>query len=220
MRTSNPTLNDKAFSLRASTGEDVMTINGTVTKSFILIGIVIFSASIAWSQYINGGPAMLIMVAGAILGFILALITAFKHTWAPYTAPLYAFCEGLFLGGISAMFETMYSGIVLQAVMLTVGTFVALLFAYRSGLIKATENFKLGVVAATGAIGLFYLASMIMSMFGISMPLLHDNGWMGIGLSLVIVVVAALNLVLDFDFIEKGLKINHLSIWNGMQLLV
>lgn len=204
MRTSNPALSDKAFSLRAAAGEDVMTIKGTVNKSFILIGIIVFSAAITWSQYANGGPAMVLTIAGAILGLILGIVTAFKHTWAPYTAPIYAFCEGLFLGGISAMFESMYSGIVLQAVMLTIGTFVALLAAYRSGLIKATENFKLGVVAATGAIGLFYLASMVMSMFGIQMPLLHDNGLFGIGLSLVIVVIAALNLVLDFDFIEKG----------------
>jgi uncharacterized YccA/Bax inhibitor family protein len=204
MRTSNPTLNDKAFSLRAAAGDGVMTIQGTVNKSFILIGIIIFSAAITWSQYVNGGPAIVLMVVGAILGLILGLVTAFKQRWAPYTAPIYAFCEGLFLGGLSAMFESMYNGIVLQAVMLTVGTFIALLSAYRSGLIKATENFKLGIVAATGAIGLFYLASMVMSMFGVQMPLLHDNGWMGIGLSVVIVVVAALNLVLDFDFIEKG----------------
>lgn len=204
MRTSNPALNDNAFSLRASAGEGVMTIQGTVNKSFILIGLIIFSAAISWSQYVNGGPAMLLMIGGAIAGLILGLITAFKQTWSPYTAPLYALCEGLFLGGLSALFETMYNGIVLQAIMLTVGTFIALLSAYRSGLIKATENFKLGVVAATGAIGLFYLVSMGLSFFHIQMPLLHDNGWMGIGLSLVIVVVAALNLVLDFDFIEKG----------------
>ncbi len=204
MRTSNPALNDNAFSLRAAVGEGVMTIQGTVNKSFILIGLIIFSATISWSQYVNGGPAMLLMIGGAIAGLILGLITAFKQKWSPYTAPLYAFCEGLFLGGLSAMFETMYNGIVLQAIMLTVGTFIALLSAYRSGLIKATENFKLGVVAATGAIGLFYLVSIGLSFFNIQMPLLHDNGWMGIGLSLVIVVVAALNLVLDFDFIEKG----------------
>jgi uncharacterized YccA/Bax inhibitor family protein len=204
MRTSNPALNDNAFSLRAAAGEGVMTIQGTVNKSFILIGLIIFSASISWSQASTGGPVLWIMIGGAIAGLILALITAFKQTWSPYTAPLYAFCEGLFLGGLSAMFEAMYNGIVLQAVMLTAGTFIALLMAYRSGLIKATENFKLGVVAATGAIGLFYLVSMGLSFFNIPMPLLHDNGWLGIGLSLVIVVVAALNLVLDFDFIEKG----------------
>lgn len=204
MRTSNPALNDNAFSLRAAAGEGEMTIQGTVNKSFILIGLIIFAAAITWAQFLNGGPAMILTIGGAVVGLILGLITAFKATWAPYTAPFYAFCEGLFLGGISAICESMFSGIVIQAVMLTIGVFIALLMAYRSGLIRATENFKLGVVAATGAIGLFYLVSMGLSFFGIQMPLLHDNGWMGIGLSLVIVVIAALNLVLDFDFIEKG----------------
>lgn len=205
MRTSNPALNEKAFSLRVAQGEESMSIQGTVNKSFILIALVIFAATLSWSEVASGSSiAMVLMIGGAIGGFILGLITVFKQTWAPVTAPIYAFMEGLFLGGISAFFEGMYNGIVLQAIMLTVGTFVALLVAYRSGLIKATENFKLGVVAATGAIGLFYLVSMVLSLFHIPVPLLHSNGWLGIGLSLVIVVVAALNLVLDFDFIEKG----------------
>jgi uncharacterized YccA/Bax inhibitor family protein len=146
------------------------------------------------------------VAVGGIGGFILALITIFKKTWSPVTAPIYAGLEGLFLGGISAMFEVRFPGIVMNAVMLTFGTLLALLAAYRSGLIKATENFKLGVVAATGAIFLVYMASWIAGFFGKSFGFLHDSSWLSIGISAFVVVIAALNLVLDFDFIEKGVE--------------
>ncbi len=205
MRTANPALGDKTFNLRAAQGEESMTVQGTVNKSAILIGIIIFAGAISWTQIMSGNSASMIFLWGGVIGgLIMALITIFKKEWAPITAPIYAAFEGLALGGISAMAEMMFSGIVLQAVMLTVGTFITLLAAYRSGLIKATENFKLGVVAATGAVGLIYLVSFGMRMFGIEMPYLHSNGIIGIGISLVIVVIAALNLVLDFDFIENG----------------
>ena len=205
MRTANPALGDKTFSLRAAYGEESMTIQGTVNKSAILIGIIIFAGAISWSQFMSGnGIAMILLWGGFIGGLIAAIVTIFKKEWAPYTAPVYAAFEGLALGGISALAEIAFSGIVLQAVMLTVGTFIVLLAAYRSGLIRATENFKLGVVAATGAVGLVYLISFGMRMFGMEMPYLHSNGLIGIGISLVIVVIAALNLVLDFDFIEQG----------------
>ncbi|HEX9723391.1 MAG TPA: Bax inhibitor-1/YccA family protein, partial [Vicinamibacteria bacterium] len=125
-------------------------------------------------------------------------------TWSPVTVPIYALLEGLFLGAISSMFEQMYPGIVIQAVGLTFGTLFALLFAYKSGLIKATENFKLGVVAATGAVALIYMASIVLSFFGTSIPYIHESGTIGILFSLAVVVIAALNLVLDFDFIETG----------------
>ena len=146
------------------------------------------------------------MWGGAIGGFVIAMVTVFKKEWSPVTAPLYALVEGFFLGAISAMFNHMYEGIVMQAVLLTFGTLFALLFAYRSGLIKATENFKLGVVAATGGIALVYLASIVLRMFGINMPFIHDSGLIGIGFSLFVIVIAALNLVLDFDFIETGVE--------------
>jgi uncharacterized YccA/Bax inhibitor family protein len=144
------------------------------------------------------------MIGGGIGGFIVAIITIFKKTWAPFTTPIYAILEGLLLGGLSAFIESMYPGIVLQAVALTFGTLFSLLFAYKSGLIRATENFKLGVVAATGGIALIYLVSFILGMFGTSIPFIHENGLMGIGFSAFVVVIAALNLVLDFDFIETG----------------
>jgi len=148
-----------------------------------------------------------LMYGGAIGGFVLALICIFKKTSAPIVAPLYALAEGLFLGAVSAFFEIRFPGIVMQAVGLTFGTLFALLMAYRSGLIKATENFKLGIVAATGAIALLYLVNMGMRLFGFEgMGFIHEGGTVGIIFSLVVVTIAALNLVLDFDFIENGVE--------------
>jgi uncharacterized YccA/Bax inhibitor family protein len=156
---------------------------------------------------VDENPAMMVfMITGAIGGLITALITVFKKTWAPYTAPVYALLQGLFLGGISALFNQRFPGIVIQAVALTFGTLFGLLFAYKSGLIKVTENFKLGVMAATGGIAIAYFLSFILGMFGVNIGFMHSNGPVGIIISLVIVVVAALNLVLDFDFIESGAK--------------
>jgi len=141
---------------------------------------------------------------GAIGGLILAIATIMKKQWAPITAPIYAGLEGLFIGGISAFFELNYPGIVMQAIMLTFGTLAALLVVYKSGLISVTQNFRMGVAAATGGIFLIYMASFIMSFFGAGIPLIHSSGMFGIGFSLVVIVIAALNLVLDFDFIERG----------------
>ena len=134
------------------------------------------------------------------------MITAFKKTWSPVTAPIYALLEGLFLGALSSMMEQRFPGIVIQAVGLTFGTLFALLFAYKSGLIRATENFKLGIVAATGGIMLVYMATIVLGFFGIGIPYIHGSGTVGILFSLFVVVIAALNLVLDFDFIETGAK--------------
>jgi len=131
-------------------------------------------------------------------------VTIFKPAWAPVTSPIYAALEGLALGALSAIFEARYPGIVIQAVGLTFGTLVALLVVYRSGLIPVTENFKLGVVAATGGIAFVYLIGFVMSFFGASIPLIHGSSAIGIAFSLLVVGVAALNLVLDFDFIEQG----------------
>jgi uncharacterized YccA/Bax inhibitor family protein len=189
-----------------------MTLTGTVNKTGLLLLLCVITATFAWSQIqftadgaVGAGPYVW---GGAIGGLVLALATTFKPTWAPVTAPLYALVEGFFLGAISAMYNHLYEGIVLQAVMLTFGTMFALLFAYRSGLIRATENFKLGVVAATGGIALLYLVTMGLGMFGIRIPYIHESGLIGIGFSLFVVVIAALNLVLDFDFIESGVEQN------------
>jgi uncharacterized YccA/Bax inhibitor family protein len=145
-----------------------------------------------------------LLLVGAVGGLIVALVTVFKPTWAPVSAPIYALLEGLVIGGVSAVAEARFPGIVIQAVGLTFGTCLALLLAYKSRLIRATENFKLGVVAATGGIFLFYVITMILGFFGVRIPLIYQSGPVGIIFSLVVVVIAALNLVLDFDFIEQG----------------
>jgi uncharacterized YccA/Bax inhibitor family protein len=210
MRTSNPALNSKIFDRfgsRAAISDDVMTVNGTVNKTAILLIIAMATAFYVWRMFfISRNPAAVTpwMLGGAIGGLIVAIVTAFKKEWAPATSPLYAALEGLFLGGISAFYEARYPGIVIQAVALTFGTAFALLMAYKSRLIRATENFKLGVFAATGGIFLLYLISIVLGFFGIRIGFIHDSGPLGIGFSLVVVVIAALNLVLDFDFIEKG----------------
>lgn len=215
MRSGNPALKESTFldlgsGTVVSRAGDVMTLNGTVNKTGILLLLTVMTAAFAWNaSFVNGEPtamAPIYMWGGLIGGFILAMVTVFKKTWAPVTAPMYALVEGFFLGAISAMFNHFYEGIVMQAVLLTFGTLFALLFAYRSGLIKATENFKLGVVAATGGIMLVYLASIVLNMFGSGIPLIHESGIVGIGFSLFVVVIAALNLVLDFDFIETGVE--------------
>jgi uncharacterized YccA/Bax inhibitor family protein len=169
--------------------------------------LVLVGAMYSWAQFSgpDSAPAMMpLVLGGAIGGLVLALVTAFKKTWAPFTAPLYAVVEGVFIGALSAIFEARYPGIVIQAVGLTFGTMAAMLLAYRSGLIRATEKFKLGVVAATGGILLLYLAQFVMGFFGHSMGFISGNGFMAIGFSAFVVVIAALNLVLDFDLIESG----------------
>jgi uncharacterized YccA/Bax inhibitor family protein len=212
MRTANPALNDKTFSQFgagfAHEASDVMTLQGTVFKTGFLLAILTAAGAITWKMtYQNPAGAYPWLIGGLIGGLIFGLITAFKPTASPYTAPVYAACEGLFLGAISALFEQMYPGIVVQAVGLTFGTLAALLIAYTSRLIKPTENFKLGIAAATGAIFLVYMVSMVMNMFGSTgIGFIHDSGPIGIGFSVVVVVIAALNLVLDFDFIETGVE--------------
>jgi uncharacterized YccA/Bax inhibitor family protein len=208
MRTSNPALTDNTFSDfgGAFARSDAMTIEGTVTKTGVLLACAILTAAWSWSRVAAGGAEMGGYVAlGGIGGFIAALATIFKPNWASLTAPIYALFEGLFLGGISAMFEARYPGIAVQAISLTFGTLLCLLLAYRSGLIRATEKFRLGVVAATGAICVVYLLTMVLSLFHVhAFSSIYGNGMIGIGFSLVVVVIAALNLVLDFDFIERG----------------
>ena len=218
MRSGNPALKDNTF-LDLGSGTLVrndggaMTLNGAVNKTAILLVLTLAGALFTWAQFSaamaagNPGAVMPYVWVGAIGGFVVALVTIFKKTWSPYTAPVYAVLEGLFLGAVSAMFELRFPGIVMQAVGLTFGTLAALLLAYRSGLIKATENFKLGVVAATGGIALLYLVQLGLGLFGFKgMSFIHDSSLIGIAFSGFVVVIAALNLVLDFDFIEQGVE--------------
>jgi uncharacterized YccA/Bax inhibitor family protein len=216
IRSGNPALKESTF-LDLGSGALVrndgraMTLNGTVNKTGLLLLLCVLSAAFAWNNSLNpdgtfAAGAGLYLWGGAIGGLVLALITVFKKSWSPVTAPAYALVEGLFLGVISARFNYLYEGIVMQAVLLTFGIMFALLMAYRSGLIRATQNFKLGVAAATGGIFLVYLASWVLGMFGVGIPLIHESGLIGIGFSLFVVVIASLNLVMDFDFIEAGVE--------------
>jgi uncharacterized YccA/Bax inhibitor family protein len=208
IKTSNPALTAKTFvDVRRDPNAPAMTLEGTVNKAAFLLFLVVVPAAWVWSQVrVAADPAVAgpWIALGAIGGLIAALVTIFKKEWSPVTAPVYAALEGLALGGLSAWLEFRYRGIVVQAVGLTFATFAAMFLAYRSGLIKATEKFKLGVVAATGAIALFYLVGFILSFFGVALPLLSGTSTASIVVSGVIVVVAALNLILDFDFIETG----------------
>ncbi|MCH1547781.1 MAG: Bax inhibitor-1/YccA family protein [Flavobacteriaceae bacterium] len=205
-RSGNPALNSNAFAnetnkRRGAELVDVMTIKGTVDKTAIGLFLLIFSAYYTFSAEMS-----YMIPVGIFGGLIIAIITIFKKEWSPITVPIYAILEGLALGSISFYFDEKYNGIVIQAIGLTLCILASLLIAYRSGIIKATENFKLGIFAATGGIFLIYLVSFIMSFFGTSFSVLSPNNssLMSIGISLFIVVIASLNLVIDFDFIEEG----------------
>jgi len=211
MKTGNPVLNEKVFLDAARTGpaQEPMTLSGTVSKSFTLLTLLMMSASWIWYLGSTGGSpgAMMAWAAGgSIAGFIVALVTIFKKEWSAFTSPLYAILEGFCLGAISLVTQAQYPGIVMQAVGLTFATLFAMLLAYTTGLIKPTENFKLGVVAATGGIALYYVAAMILGCFSVHVPLIYDSGPWGIAFSAFVIVIAALNLVLDFDFIESGVR--------------
>jgi uncharacterized YccA/Bax inhibitor family protein len=202
-RSANPALRSKSFEqvFGTATGSDVMTLDGTVNKTGLLLLILITGATLTWSNpQASGGWMML----GAIGGFITAMVTVFKMDMSRYTAPLYALFEGLFIGGISALFEMQYPGIVTQAVLLTFGTAAAMLFVYKSGWIKVTQKFRIGVMAATGGIFIAYFLSFIMGFFGVHMNFIFGGGMFGIIFNLVVIGVAAMNLILDFDFIEKA----------------
>ena len=207
-RSGNPALSDATFRKEGAAVGKVMTLQGTVNKTGILLALLVICAFYTWNIFFQtGNPAAVMPLAlgGAIGGLIFALITIFKKTWAGITAPIYAGLEGLFLGGISAIFEAQYPGIVIQATGLTLGTLASLLLLYKMGIIKPTENFRLMIVSATMGIGILYLISFVMNMFGSTgIGFIHSNGLFGIGFSLFVVAIAALNLVLDFDFIEQG----------------
>lgn len=222
MRSGNPALSDTTFNGLTVLGSEArMTVAGTVNRTAILLALLLVAATFTWSRVGVAPPSSVEMGAemapasdlSAVMpllwfvvigGFVVSLVTIFAKKWSPWTAPVYAVLEGLALGGLSAIFELRFPGIVLPAVGLTFATLAALLLAYRSGLVRATENFKLGVVAATGGIALLYLVNLGMGFFGHSIGLIHEGGWAGILFSLFVVAVAALNLVLDFDFIEQG----------------
>jgi uncharacterized YccA/Bax inhibitor family protein len=231
MRTSNPALSGDTFqNAGVSTLGEGMTISGAVNKTGILLLLCVASAAWTWNRFFGapsieqGMAAMGPLVAiGGIGGFIVAMVTIFKKEWAGITAPIYALLEGLLLGGISAMFETRFHGIAIQAVALTFGTLVVMLIAYRSGLIKVTDKLRLGIVAATGGIAVFYLIQFVLGFFGFRFNAVNGSGPIGIVFSLVVVGVAALNLVLDFDLIENGARWNapkYMEWYSGFALMI
>jgi uncharacterized YccA/Bax inhibitor family protein len=216
IKTSNPALGQNTFSdfQRSQYGGSLvdavarMTLNGTINKTGILLLCAMATAAWTWSSFMQtrdfsfAGPAIII---GAFGGLIVAFVTAFKKEWSPVTAPIYALLEGLVLGGLSAMFELRYPGIAMEAVGLTFATLFVMLMLYKSGIIKVTQKFRIGVVAATGGIFFFYMAQMLLGFFHISFfGSVYGSGIVGIGFSLIVVTIAALNLVLDFDFVEQG----------------
>jgi len=215
-KTSNPALSDKTFQTLSGTQyggiideSTQMTLNGTVNKTGILLVCAILTAAWTWHGFLQTrdfADVALPMFAGVFGGFIVAMVTIFKKEWSPVTAPIYALLEGLFLGGFSAYLDLRYPGIAMQAVGLTFGTLFVMLMAYRSGLIPVTAKLRMGIIAATGGIALFYLLEIVLSFFGIQFVSINGGGFIGIAFSLFVVAIAALNLVLDFDFIERGVQ--------------
>jgi uncharacterized YccA/Bax inhibitor family protein len=208
-RSGNPTLSDRVFDAeilasRSAAPDYVMTVQGAVTKTLFVLAIAAVCAGYVWKGFFANEDVFPYMIAGGIGGSLLGFVTAFWRRAAPFTTPVYAALEGLFLGGLSAQFEQRYPGLVIQAVGITFGTLAALLLAYKVGLIRATERFRTGIFAATGAIALVYLVDMVLWFFGTRVPFIHDSGPLGIAISVAIAAIAALNLVLDFDFIERG----------------
>lgn len=213
MATSNPAFSQDMFAgydqVYGQPRSMVTTVQGTMSKTFLLLAIL--SGTGLWAYHSMGAGRLAAPVVGvsAIAGFILAMITIFKPTISPWTAPVYAAMEGVFLGALSQIVQMRFPqapGIALQAVSLTVGTLLVMLFLYASGIVKVTERLKAGIMMATGAVCLFYVISMLLGFFGVSVPLIFSATPAGIGFSLFVVGLAAFNLLLDFDFIEEAAR--------------
>jgi uncharacterized YccA/Bax inhibitor family protein len=212
-KSGNPALSEKAFqSTIVVPGTDVMTERGTLNKFFFLFLMVMAAASFTWKAFNDGKNVFPWMIGAAIGGLIVAFVMVFKKEWSPYLAPVYGLLEGVFVGGISAVYNNVFAktapGIVMQAVLLTFGAVIAMYLLYRFRVIKATEKFKSIIFTATAGIAIFYLLAMVLRLFSIDIAFLHEGSMLGIGFSLVVVAVAALNLILDFDMIEQGAAMN------------
>lgn len=214
MASGNPAFSQDVFAgyeqVYGASPSTTMTVQGTMSKTFLLLAILSGAAVWSWNAMGNGALAPAILGGSALVGFVLALVTIFKPTIAQWTSPVYAAMQGVFLGGLSQVvemrFHKVYPGIALQAVALTVGTLLIMLFLYGSGTIRVTERLKSGIIMATGAVCLFYVVSMVLGFFGVTVPLVFSATPLGIGFSLFVVGLAAFNLLLDFDFIEEGAR--------------
>ncbi len=205
MQTHNPAFTNKRIEGMPYTEEESMTLNGTLVKTFLLFAFLLTSSIFTWYLYFSRGMSAIIpfLAVGGIGGFIVSLITIFRQKSSPITAPIYAILEGLFLGGLSAFFEEMYPGVVIQSVGLTFGVLALMLIIYSTGIIKVTSGFMRGVIAGTAALALFYLVTMVLNLAGVSVPYMHSAGPFGLIISAVAIVLACLNLILDFNFIER-----------------
>ena len=227
MNSQNPFFKNKSFTQTSAVSRqvdndvidynDTMTVSGTINKSFLMLILLIASAAITWSMTFNGYNPIVLTIGGAITGLILVLIASFKPQYSTFLAPGYAIFEGLFIGGISAIFEAKYPGIVIQAVGATFVTFIVCFVLFKYKVVKVTEQFKSIVIASTLAIATYYVISFLLSMFTSFQPVHHGNSWMSIGISVFVIVIAAMNLFLDFDQIEKVRKTNCRNIWNGLE---
>lgn len=209
LRSTNPALKQSAFTGQLATGQ-TMTVQGTVNKTGLLLLLVVISAAWTWGLSHSDNPAAAYpwMIGGLLGGLAAAVVTIFKKEWSAISAPIYALLEGLVLGAISAIFEKAYPGIAVEAISLTFAVLFVLLLAYKTGIVRATRGFKLGVIAATGGIALVYLANMVMTLFfHTQISPLYSSTPLGIGISLFVVVIASLNLILDFDMIENGVRV-------------
>lgn len=217
MKSNNPFFNTKSYTTRQEpqvsvsqgyntrTYEESMSVEGTMNKSFILFGLLVATAALTWYMAILGTNIMYLTIAGAIIGFILVIVSSFKPHLSPYLAPAYALFEGLFIGGISVVFQSLYPGIVVQAVSATLVTFVVCFLLYKFQIVKVNQTFRSVVIAATLAIATFYLISFLLSFAGFT-PIHSGNSLLSIGISVFVIVIAALNLFLDFDNIESGVR--------------
>lgn len=207
-KTGNPALNNKSFdNLGYSPTGEIMTLDGTATKSILMMLLAIIAGYIGWATIAAAQMgAAYMLIGGILIAFIVSLIIIFVKKTSPILAPIYALIEGFVLGAISYTYEVQFGGIVLQAILLTAGIFLAMLLIYKFRLIKVTENFKLGVAAATGGIAIYYLLFLGFGLFGMELPLVASNSVYGIGFTILIIIIAAFNLVVDFDFIESGVN--------------
>lgn len=211
-KSGNPALAEKRFRDTVLddvvTYENAMTVRGTLQKFGFLMIMVLGTALYSWKEFASGGNAMPLILVGAFGGLIIAIILTFKKEWSPFLAPAYALLEGLFVGAISAYYSYVFAAkapfIIMNAVGLTLACAVAMYLLYSFKIIQATQKFKAIVMTATAGIGIFYLLTWVLSFFGVNLPFLHEGSLMGIGFSLFVVAIAALNLILDFDMIEQG----------------
>lgn len=224
IKSTNPVMNKKLFK-QSKTGfsEDLMTVQGAVNKTFIFLSVLITFAVLGWDLALKDIVTYPLIMVGLFVALGLALFSYFKPQYSMYSGIAYCVVKGVVVGAFSAFYEFAFPGIVIQALLLTSGTLAMMLFLYKAKIIKVTSKLAMGIMMATGGIAIFYLVAILLSFFGVQIPLIHSNGPLGIGFSIVVTVLAALNLLLDFDFIEKGAKkgaAKHMEWFGAFGLIV